>query len=205
MTEVTAPEGYEKAESIYFRVADDGTVSTSTDGKDYTALRDATVVMEDKEAKGDLVITKTISGNVTQEEAQGAISFKVTDPSGNESTYSLGRFTYENGKYTLKLTGMDLGTYTVEEVVTDITGKTLSKVSYTVDSALPVIGDTASPELKTVGVSANVAFENDYEDATKTVYLSKVDAANSQELPGAKLRISKNDNGSEGTVVKSWT
>ncbi|SDB48268.1 Cna protein B-type domain-containing protein, partial [Ruminococcaceae bacterium FB2012] len=64
LTETTAPEGYEQAETIYFKVDKDGnvTVSDSKDGQ-FSSAKDNKVVMTDKYTKRSVNIRKEDTGN----------------------------------------------------------------------------------------------------------------------------------------------
>jgi pilin isopeptide linkage protein len=125
---------------------------------------------------GNLVITKTIKGNVTQAEAEGAITFKVTSEAGFEKTYTLKdenvKYDATNKKYTITISGVPVGTYTVEETTKDITGKTVT-VKYQIEDGNQTTGAKAEGISVTSGNTSNVAFENDYADETGSIELTK--------------------------------
>ena len=147
LKEIAPPTGYAIAADIAFEVVN----------------QDVVVEMKDEPAKTELVITKTIKGAVTEDEAEGALKFKVTDPNGTPKEYTLKQFTKDaNGKYTLVIKDAQEGNYTVEESTKDISGKTVA-VKYTVEGTTK---DGSKAE--NVGVSKDktttVDFENTYTD-----------------------------------------
>lgn len=110
-----------------------------------------------------LVITKTIQGDVTKEEAEGALTFTVTDKAtGTSNTYTLkDDFTYDaaTGQWS-KVLLLAAGGYTVKENVTTIAGKTYT-VTYTVNGAESQSGDTAEVDVA-AGGTTTVAYTNNY-------------------------------------------
>lgn len=108
-----------------------------------------------------LVITKTIKGEVTEEEAQGALKFKVAAPNGDADTYTLKDFTKgEGGLYTLTLENAVAGTYTVEETSYDIKGNAVT-VKYAVNGGKATEGTKTEVDVTKDGTST-VSFEDEY-------------------------------------------
>ena len=105
---------------------------------------DYTIIPEPE--KGNLELVKTIEGAITEEEAEGKLTFvistKVTEGTGTVTKYlkadgtltdnaeeavlTLKDFAHDAGtdEYILKLENIDLGEYTVTETTEDIDGKT---------------------------------------------------------------------------------
>ncbi len=151
---------------------------------------------------GTLVLKKTILGEVTKAEAEGALTFTVTCvdseddvDNGWTQTYRLKDFTYANGEWTLTLNDLVPGTYEVEETVKDIDGHTLASVKYNINSGgwteAVGVGEKASAAVK-AKETATVVYQNDYRDpktSTKVV-ISKQAVGGGKELAGAELTIS---------------
>ena len=145
-----------------------------------------------------MVITKTLKGDVTAEEAEGTLTFKVTAPDGTSKEYTLADFTKgEDGKYTLTLDNVLIGEYTVEETTSDIDGKTVT-VKYSVNGGDATEG-TATTATVTKDGTTTVDFENDYVK-TVTVAISKVDLGG-KPLAGAHIVVTDKD----GNVVEDYT
>lgn len=112
---------------------------------------------------GTLVIKKTIKGDITPDEFEGALKFKVTEPDGvtiREYTLKTGEFEKQtDGSYMLTIPNAKVGTYTVEETTTDITGKTYT-VKYTIGSASGT-SKTSNPVVSD-GVTTTVNYEDNY-------------------------------------------
>ena len=175
--EITAPNGYQKAENIGFTIDASGKV-LDENGKELT---DSRVVMFDAPETvvpetGKLVITKTIEGDVTKEEAEGALQFTITTTVDGKTNYvkadgsltteqtlvGLKSFAYENGKYTLELDKLTTGSYSVTETITDIKGYTLAGVSYKVDNGNESDGKTARISVDK-DTTTTVAYTDKYE------------------------------------------
>ncbi len=122
------------------------------------------------DAPGYINITKTIQGDVTEEDLRG-LTFKVKDGETVVGEYLLGRdFTeVSTGVYELT-TPIRVDdckkTYTVEETLHTVEGFDVS-VNYTINGGTPQNGNTAT--LDSVSQDSNnpttVAYANDYTDA----------------------------------------
>ena len=179
----------------------DATEGSKTD-VDVSKNNTSTVDFEDSyTAKpGKLVITKTIKGDVTAEEAEGALKFKVTAPDGTETEYTLADFTKgEDGKYTLTLNNVAAGKYNVEETTYDIAGNAVT-VKYSVNGGDVAEGSKTDVEVSKDGTST-VAFEDVY-----TKKSEKTGTHTSNSTPASKARISESNQtstvqtGDEATV-----
>lgn len=203
LTETKAPAGYKVADPIEFTVASDGTVASATTGAvsgNKITMKDATI------DKGKLKITKTISGTVTQAQAEASVSFTVVDNSDHHvvGTYKLSDadFTYDpTNKIWTKELDCNVGEYTVTETVTAIGGYMLSKVSYVINSAAAQDGEVATANVAK-GTTTIVAYTNTYDPAAHSVDISKVDAAKGEEIAGAELTITDK---TSNLVVAKWT
>lgn len=168
LTETKAPTGYEVADPIDFTVGNDGKVTSTTHASNIVGVNK--VVMKDvKEKPGTLKLTKTVAGSVLKEDAEKTIQFKVTDAAGTEvATYKLSEFTYDTASKTwTKTLDCTAGKYTVTETVTDVTGYTLTSVTYTIDSGTATTGKTADVTLVKGNVTT-VAFKNSYQESPTT-------------------------------------
>lgn len=168
LTETKAPTGYEVADPIDFTVGNDGKVTSTTHASNIVGVNK--VVMKDvKEKPGTLKLTKTVAGTVSKEDAEKTIQFKVTDAAGTEvATYKLSEFTYDTASKTwTKTLDCTAGKYTVTETVTDVTGYTLTSVTYTIDSGAATTGKAADVTLVKGNVTT-VAFKNSYQESPTT-------------------------------------
>ncbi|MBQ9015973.1 MAG: hypothetical protein IJ109_07595, partial [Firmicutes bacterium] len=164
------------------------TVTIQDDGKgNLTAVPDKSaedIVFNNTTQTGKLQLKKTILGDITEEEAEGALTFtvknedgKYLDKDGNlsdtEVKLTLKDFDHKKGtkEYTLEFQGIKVGDYTVTETTKDITGKDVT-VAYKLNG-----GETQTGVEATAGVTKNetttVAFEDDYTDQTGNLQLTK--------------------------------
>ena len=190
LTEITAPDGYKIAPSIEFTVSKDGKVKV--DGNEVEKI-----IMKDQPI-GKLMITKTVKGDLTKEQAESSIKFEVTNnDTKDKKEYALSDFTYDGNSWKLELEE-NTGGYTVKEVVSDVDGYTLKETTYTVGN------DTESGKKVNVdiekGETTTVAFENTYERTRYEVNIDKVDDSN-EKLVGAKLQVLDET----GNQVDIWT
>lgn len=144
-----------------------------------------------------LVITKTIKGEVTREEAEGALVFTVTDPEGNKTAYRLSEFTYDEQtkQYTLVL-NVSAGVYEVEETITDINGYTLASVTNTVGT---VKSDGAKASV-TIGKHDNVTamYEDVYTTDIGTLRITKTikgDVTREEAEGALQFKVTENKSG----------
>jgi pilin isopeptide linkage protein len=150
----------------------------------YDGKNDLTISNTVEKKTGNLELTKTIKGDITEEEAEGALRFEVKsedgkwlDKDGNLSEekveLTLADFQHEEGtkEYTLKIEGVDLGNYSITETTKDVSGKDVT-VKYSVNGGEATEGTAAAAEVKD-GETATVAFEDDYKNQTGNLELTK--------------------------------
>ncbi|HBZ52896.1 MAG TPA: hypothetical protein DEO82_03890, partial [Eubacterium sp.] len=130
---------------------------------------------------GKIILTKTIKGDVTKEEAEGALTFEIKkgsdtwidkngDAKTTATTITLKDFSNvaENADgsvtYTHELCVESGDGYTVSEVIADITGKALVSRTYKLDSASAVGAATTSAFSVADGQTKTVAYEDVYSD-----------------------------------------
>ena len=215
MTETGAPDGYQQVTtSIAFKVTVDAnnkaTVTTTDtnvkiDGQDSSKL-----ALLDQPHKGSIKLTKTLKGDVTDEDRKG-LSFTVTGPYNYNKTFVLGTdFTPNADKtyYELVLNDLPIGDYNITETLTKTDGTTCT-VTYKVNGGETQSG-TSSTASVTNGNTTTVDYENNY-IKNKNLYevkISKVDATNKKEIAGAQLElfaIDANGNQISGGYDKKWT
>ena len=162
--------------------------------------------------KGNLELTKTIKGSITEKQAEDSVKFEVkkldTDlwvvGSGqlidSKTTIPLSAFTHEAGTdtYTLKLDDLDVGKYTITE-----TGLDGAIVSYKIDSKKKKKDSVSNVDLL-VGKTTKVAYENNYEKKTGNLKITKtIDGKNVTEDDLENLTFTvKGPEGFETVTVK---
>ena len=127
------------------------------------------------EPKGDLIITKTIEGDIDRIAAENEISFEVTNEvTGEKITLKLEDFEYSESthKYTYTLKDVSAGDYTVVEVVKDVEGYVLASVEYTIDGKEAIQGKTADVTVVD-DKKTTVDYENTYEPEKGNLILTK--------------------------------
>ena len=178
LTEFTAPNGYEKAESITFTVAADGTVTSKNQDAN------GNIVMTDKYSTSSVAIKKTdIAGN----EIEGA-SLTVTHTVDGK-TVTDDKWTSVKGQ-THIVKDLQPGTYTLTEVTAPNGYEKAESIQFVVDQNGKVSVNGSNVEAVTM-VDAYAGHD---------VVISKQDIAG-KEIPGAQLTVTKED----GTTVDQWT
>ena len=163
----------------------------STTSGDTTVEKDGTATVELKDTyekdKGSFELKKTIKGDITEEEAEGALTFEITTGEGESKKWlkadgslsdskvelTLKDFTHEGGKndYVLTIDKVLVGTYNVTETTKDVNGKDVS-VSYTVGDGESQTGDSAEATV-TKDQKTEVAFEDNYTDHKGDLIIKK--------------------------------
>ncbi len=215
-------DGYD-TESVEYTVTSGTTTSAVSNGQANGANaavsqgKTTTISVTDdyKKQTGVLLITKTIKGDVTKEEAEGALQFKVTDTAtGISKTYTLKEFRYDASstatekKYTLSLP-QTIGVYEVEETVYDINGYVTASVKYSVNGSAQTSGTKAQAQV-TNGATVNVDFEDSYTkpDTGKLVITKTIKGdVTKEEAEGAlQFKVTNKDDGtSKVYTLKDFT
>lgn len=151
---------------------------------------------------GELVITKTIHGSVTREEAEDALRFLVTRNSdGKEREFTLREFDYNADKdlYTLKLETA-AGGYTVEETVTGIDGYVTQGVQYFLNGTA-ITGDSVTADV-TAGGTTTVAVTDTYmaeqSDTGVLILTKQIDGGVTRQEAEGALCFTVTDTGIDG-------
>lgn len=131
--------------------------------------KDTVVAFEDEykrtstSGNGSLIITKTIEGAVTDEEAEKTLQFRITNnTTGQETNVGLLQFDYNKntGVYTYKLPAAP-GGYTVEETIYNVSGFILQSVTYRVNGGTEHKGTSVAADVS-LGKDTQVAFKDSY-------------------------------------------
>ena len=195
MVETTAPDGYEKAESITFRVTDTGKVEIKN-GNDWVSQAANKVQMQDaKITTADVTFSKTAVNGT--DELVGA-SLKVVK--GTDATGDL--VSSWTSTATAKKITLDMGqTYTMVETTAPDGYEKAESITFRVT-------DTGKVEIKNgndwVSQAANKVQMQDAKITTSDVTFSKTAVNGTDELVGAALKVVKGSD-TTGEEVSSWT
>lgn len=178
---------------------------TPTPSQKVTETPSATPTATPEPKLGELVITKTLHGVITNETAEKAISFVVTNVATKEvKTLQLKDFDYneKKDKYTYKIKDIVVGEYTVSEKVTDIDGYVLASVFYTVNGESAVAGKTTEIEVREDS-KTTVDYENTYETEKGNLLLTKtIEGPITKEEAEGGISFEITNNATNQTVVK---
>ncbi|MBE6752858.1 MAG: Cna B-type domain-containing protein [Ruminococcaceae bacterium] len=190
LTETTAPFGYEIAENINFTVDATGKVYIVGADGTKTERTDKTVVMKDDYKK--LAISKQdINGT---EELAGA-TLKVTDKDGKTV---IAPFTSGTAPTYFNIVEFTPGeVYTLTETTAPYGYEIAENINFTVDAAGKVYIVNAD-NTRTERTDKTVVMKDDY----KTLSISKQEINSTNELPGAKLKVTDKDG---KTVIEEFT
>ena len=205
--ETVAPSGYQKDDTKhYFIIKNEENEEGFTqlkneiqEGTTYGTFHDGiTINVENKKIPVEptkLVITKTISGDVTEAEVKAAVKFQVKAPDGTSTEYTLNDFVEgTDGKYTLTIDPAQAGKYTVEETGYDIEGQTV-KVSYAVNGGAETEGQKTDVEVE-AKKTATVAFSNAYTSKPAKLVITKTisgDATEAEVKAAVKFQVKAPD------------
>ena len=221
--EAAGPVGYNTVSDFIFKVDNDNKVTlvnAMTDGEVKVAEDGTLVVTDSKKEIGDLELTKTIKGDINEEEAAGALTFQIVSEDGKyltadsklvdeETTLTLEAFEHVEGTkvYTLKIENVDLGNYTVTETTKDISGKEYT-VKYAVNGGAQTEGNEAAAAVE-ANKTTKVDFEDDYKNIEKTGNLELTKTIKGEitkeELEGALTFVIKTEDGKYLKANKTLT
>ncbi len=153
-----------------------------------TVVKDESVTAELKneytKQTGSLELTKTIKGEITEEEAEGALTFEIKTEndkwlaadgslSDSQVILTLADFDHEEGskEYTLKIKKLAVGSYTVTETTRTIDGKDVT-VTYSVNGNDAEEGTEAAAAIEN-GKTTKVDFQDDYENHKGNLVIKK--------------------------------
>ncbi|MBQ1289588.1 MAG: hypothetical protein IIY23_05445, partial [Erysipelotrichaceae bacterium] len=182
--EVTAPEGYPPAPDSKFVLNDDGSIDE--ENSNVTEAPDGTLLLTEPEEEtktGTLELTKTIKGDITEEEANGALRFEITTEDGKwvgkdgkltdqKAELTLADFEkISDQNYKLTINEIEIGNYTVTETTKDVDGNDVT-VTYKVNGGEAADGDAADFTIED-GETTTVAFQDDYQNQPGSIELTK--------------------------------
>ncbi len=189
LTETIAPYGYDIAESITFRITKEGVVQVKS-GNSYVDVAEDTIVMKDNVKSA--YFSKVDATN--SDEIIGA-ELNVTN---SDTGALIDSWESEVTKHNIPLSKFDEDTvYTLTEITAPYGYEKAESINFKIDSNGNVLVENSAGAF--VAVTGNTVV---MEDSPQYIYISKVDMANKEELPGASLKITHSESGAE---VDSWT
>ncbi len=189
LRELGAPAHYSKAADIYFKVTEDGKISTSTAWNgSFTPVVSSALVMDDEKLPSTLTLTKVLVGveSMDLDRVEQGITFTITAPDGSVTTKTLADMKTAAGEYIYVIDPAQEGKYTVQETVS-VTGYTNS-TQFTTGSASSVSGVNNVTVKVEPGDNRKITFTNTMTQIKKDVVVKKVDV-DSDPVEGAKLAV----------------
>ena len=183
LTEVTAPDGYEVAESITFTV-ENGTI---TGGSVVMYDTPTKATPSEPEEKQDFTISKR--DITTGKELPGA---KLTLTDSDDSIVE----TWISGSKPHQIKNLADGEYTLTEVTAPDGYEVAESITFTVEN-----GTVKGGSIVMYDTPIKATPSEPEEDEDTYFYISKRDAATSAELPGAQLKLTNQD----GDIIATWT
>ncbi len=190
LRELAAPFGYAVASDIYFKLATDGTVSVKNSDGAYQKLQDNVIAMEDASVYMKVNKTDAQGTGLTGAKLQieDSVSQVITSwvTNGTVSNIELWKLTPH--------TAANPNVYTLREVQAPYGYEKADPIKFYITDSYDLYvknGDTFVKD--TSGILSMI-------DLKKKILISKVDAANSEKLDGAKLKITD----ASGTELVSW-
>ncbi|MCR4839773.1 MAG: DUF5979 domain-containing protein [Eubacterium sp.] len=131
---------------------------------------------EDTYKKGSLLITKTIKGDVTPEEAAGQLEFTITnETTGDSVVVNLTQFDFDQttGVYSYEIEARPGDIYTVTETDYDVDGAILETVTHQIMAGPEEEGATATNIVISSTEQTRVDFADDYKADEGVVHFTK--------------------------------
>ena len=131
---------------------------------------------EDTYKKGSLLITKTIKGDVTPEEADGQLEFTITnETTGDSVVVNLTQFDFDQitGVYSYEIEARPGDIYTVTETDYDVDGAILETVTHQIMAGPEEEGATATNIVISSTEQTRVDFADDYKADEGVVHFTK--------------------------------
>ena len=204
MVETTAPNGYEVAESITFKVDAKGKVSVRGENGNFVNQGDSTVTMIDKPKQQE---EKTFSVNLSKKAVNGTAELpgaklKVLKVY-NENSQLVEEWTSGTSSKEIQLAP---GVYTMVETTAPNGYEVAESITFKVDADGKVSIKSADGKFVSADKAEVVMYDKpkQQEEKTFSVKLSKQAVNGTAELPGAKLKVLKvyNEN---SQLVEEWT
>lgn len=192
LTETNAPNGYAYAESISFKLMQDGTILVNGE-----PAANHTIVMKDELVKVNFSKQDATNGEelpgaqiVIQDEAGNVLSTFTSTTTPTVLSGDMFKVPTEEGK---------LAYYTLTEITAPFGYDVAESIRFALDRKGQVYVENPEGE----GFVLLSSLDKDViimQDAPKYATFSKVDATNGNELPGARLEIKDAD----GNMIDSW-
>ena len=192
LTETNAPNGYAYAESISFKLMQDGTILVNGE-----LAANHTIVMKDELVKVNFSKQDATNGEelpgaqiVIQDETGNVLSTFTSTATPTVLSGDMFKVPAEEGK---------LAYYTLTEITAPFGYEVAESIRFALDRKGQVYVENPEGE----GFVLLSSLDKDViimQDAPKYATFSKVDATNGNELPGAKLEIKD----AEGNMIDSW-
>ncbi|MGU9410616.1 SpaA isopeptide-forming pilin-related protein [Clostridium perfringens] len=198
MVETQAPNGYEVAENIIFRVTHDGKVEIKGNDGNWTDVANSTIHMEDKVklTEKDVNFSKT---EINKSEELPGAELKVVRGEGADGDV-VQKWTSTDVQKTIKL---EEGTYTMVETQApngyEVAENIIFRVTH--DGKVEIKGNDGN---WTDVANSTIHMEDKVKLTEKDVNFSKTEINKSEELPGAELKVVRGE-GADGDVVQKWT
>ena len=204
MVETTAPNGYEVAESITFKVDAKGKVSVRGENGNFVNQGDSTVTMIDKPKQQE---EKTFSVNLSKKAVNGTAELpgaKLKVLKGySENGQLVEEWTSGTSSKEIQLAP---GVYTMVETTAPNGYEVAESITFKVDADGKVSIKSADGKFVSADKAEVVMYDKpkQQEEKTFSVKLSKQAVNGTAELPGAKLKVLKvyNEN---SQLVEEWT
>ena len=182
LTETSAPEGYEVAESIEFTIENGELVEGEN-------AQGGVVTMQDALKKTDVKISKVGAGQGNELTGAELTVTRIVDINGDETNEVIESWTSDGSIHEVK--GLTDGTYTLVEASAPEGYMVAEKIEFTIENGELVEGENAKNGTVTMT-----------DEQKKTdVKISKVDAGQGNELAGATLTLMKEG---QEEAVTSW-
>ncbi|UXZ09645.1 hypothetical protein F1C14_12425 [Clostridium perfringens] len=198
MVETQAPNGYEVAENIIFRVTHDGKVEIKGNDGNWTNVANSTIHMEDKVklTEKDVNFSKT---EINKSEELPGAELKVVRGEGADGDI-VQKWTSTDVQKTIKL---EEGTYTMVETQApngyEVAENIIFRVTH--DGKVEIKGNDGN---WTDVANSTIHMEDKVKLTEKDVNFSKTEINKSEELPGAELKVVRGE-GADGDIVQKWT
>lgn len=185
LTEVTAPDGYEVAESVVFTVKDGAVIGNIVIMLDQPEGDTPTPPTPDEDHS--FVISKR---DITNGKELAGAELTLTDEAGEEID------SWVSTKTPHEIKNLADGEYTLAEVTAPDGYKVAESITFTVENGTVKGGSVVMYDTPTKATPSEPE-----EDEDTYFYISKRDATTSAELPGAQLKLTNQD----GDIIATWT
>ncbi|SMC31512.1 hypothetical protein SAMN06296952_0145 [Oscillospiraceae bacterium] len=210
LTEVTAPDGYNKVDPVTFSINRYGVVSynSSVQNVSYNSTTNVLSITDQKDEPVPVTATVDISkkDTVAGDELSGAaititsndgndLSSCVVTGGGSSVAVSGSAISFVSGDSATTIEGLPVGTYTMHEITAPDGYQVATDIEFTVGDDGRVTGSSVTTSAATGNAVVTML------DAPSVVDISKVSIANSDYIPGAVLWLTCEDSSVDLTAV----